>query len=353
MRVARERAVGQPLSRTISLTLTALGAAGWILFLARAALKIASYALGPHPDSVWLYDWRVYYAGALDLLERDLYLDPGIGVGNLQMPVHVFNYPPMAALLPLPLIPFGYEAGGLIWVIAGAVALVASAFAAVNVTRAPLGWAGIGIFWLVYAVQPFFVRNMLLGNVNSFVLLIVVAFMWAHSNGYQKSAGLLLGLAIAIKVWPVLIGILLIREKRWLELVSAAGFVAVQGTLAVLWLGPAVLPEMMNALRTVVPIPASAAVLWTTWARATLEWWPVWGSIAVAGLLIAFPARGRLGLGLAMLAGLSLIANLWDHYLPTFALAALLIATSPEAGRLASRLSVARADRASLQPTSR
>src|SRR6266545_2840908 len=136
MRVARERAVDQPLSRMISLTLIALGAAGWILFLARAAQKIASYALGPHPDSVWLYDWRVYYAGALDLLERDLYLDPGIGVGNLQMPVHVFNYPPMAALLPLPLIPFGYEAGGLIWVIAGAVALVASAVAAVKVTRA-------------------------------------------------------------------------------------------------------------------------------------------------------------------------------------------------------------------------
>jgi hypothetical protein len=341
------------MTRAAQLFLTAFGSAGWILFVARATQSIASYALGPAGDSVWLYDWRVYYAGALDLVERDLYLDHGIGVRNLQMPVHVFNNPPMAAALPLPLLPFGYEVGGLIWVIAGAVALAASAVAAVRVLGIRLGWAWVGLFWLAYVVQPFFVRNTVLGNVNAFMLPIVVAFAWAHLKGYQRSAGLLLGLAIAIKVWPVLIAILLIREKRWLEIEWTAALVAVQGIIVVLWLGPTVLPEMVAALRTVVPIPAGVVVLWTTWARTSLEWWPAWGSIAVAGLLIAIPARGRLGLGLAMLAGLSLIANLWDHYLPTFVFVALLIATSPEAGRLAGSLSAPWAGRRSMEPTSR
>jgi hypothetical protein len=295
----------------------------------------------------------VYYAGALDLVERDLYLDHGIGVRNLQMPVHVFNNPPMAAALPLPLIPFGYEVGGLIWVIAGAIALAASTLAAVRVLRVPFGWAWVGLFWLAYIVQPFFVRNMVLGNVNSFMLPIVVAFTWAHLKGYQRSAGLLLGLAIAIKVWPVLIAILLVRERRWLEIVWAAALLAMQGILVVLWLGPNAFPAMLDALRASVPIPAGVVVLWTTWARTSLEWWPAWGSIALAGLLIAIPARGRLGLGLAMLAGLSLIANLWDHYLPTFVFVGLLMATSPEAGRLGSWLTAARAGQTSMEPTRR
>ncbi len=320
-------------SRFLHLLFTALAASGWLLFVARAVQSIVSYALGPDRNSVWLYDWRVYYAGALDLVERDLYRDAGITVGKLAMPVVVFNNPPMAAVLPVPLLPFGYELGGLIWVAGGAIALFGSALGAGRLTRTSIGLAWFGIFWLLYTTQPFFVRNIVLGNVNSFMLPIVVGFAWAHLRGHQRVAGMLLGLAIAIKIWPLLIGFLLVRERRWLEIAWAGGLVAAQGLLIVLWLGPDMLPDMVSALRTVVPIPAGVVVVWTTWAREALDWWPAWGSIAVAGLLVAVPARGRLGLGLAFLAGLSLVANLWDHYLPTFAFAGLLIATSTEAGR--------------------
>ncbi len=316
----------------------AIAAAGWVLFVARAAQSILGYALGPRVDSVWLYDWRVYYAGALDLLQRRLYLDGNIAVGSLKMPVHVFNYPPMAAALPMPLLPLGYELGGLLWVVLGTAAMLAGAMLAGRIggNRAWLGF--FGVFWLAYAIQPYFTRNIVLGNANSFMLLILAGFAWAHLRGHRRTAGILLGLAIAIKVWPVLIGILLIRERRWLEIAWAGALVAAQGLLVLLWLGPAFVPDMVNALRAVVPIPGGVVVLWTTWARESLPWWPAWGSLAVAGLLVALPARGRLGLGLGILAGLSLIANLWDHYLPTFALAALLICSSDEVGRFARAL---------------
>src|SRR3990172_12464757 len=109
--------------RFVRLLFTALAASGWLLFVARATQSIVAYALGPDRNSVWLYDWRVYYAGALDLVERDLYRDGGISVGNLALPVAIFNNPPMAAVIPIPLLPFGYELGGLIWVAAGAIAL--------------------------------------------------------------------------------------------------------------------------------------------------------------------------------------------------------------------------------------
>lgn len=325
-------------SRFLRLLFTALAVSGWLLFVARATQSIIAYALGPDRNSVWLYDWRVYYAGALDFVERDLYRDGGISVRALQMPVAVFNNPPMAAVIPIPLLPFGYELGGLIWVAAGAIALFGSALGAGRLTHTSIGLAWFGIFWLLYTTQPFFVRNIVLGNVNSFMLPIVVGFAWAHLRGHQRVAGALLGLAVAIKVWPLLIGLLLIRERRWLEIAWAGGLVAAQGFLVVLLLGPDVLPYMVDALRTVVPIPAGVVVVWTTWARESFGWWPAWGSLAVAAVLIGIPARGRLGLGLGILAGLSLIANLWDHYLPTLAFAALLMLSSGEVERLAQAL---------------
>jgi alpha-1,2-mannosyltransferase len=245
--------------------LVALGTAGWALLVIRTVQSIAFYALGPARDSVFLYDWRVYYAGALDLVARQLYRDGGIAVGNLKMPVELYNNPPLSAVLPIPLLPLGYEVGGLVWVAAGAVAVVAGSVLASVIVGARTALTWFGVFWLLYVIQPFFVRNMVLGNVNSFMLLVVIGFCWAHLAGRHRAAGILLGLATAIKVWPVLIALLLVREKRWRELGWAAGFVAVQGALLLVWLGPDVLPEMAAALRTV----ALASML--KWTRVAIS----------------------------------------------------------------------------------
>jgi hypothetical protein len=43
-------------------------------------------------------------------------------------------------------------------------------------------------------------------------------------------------------------------------------------------------------------------------------------------VLVLIPARGRLGLGLGILAGMAAVPNLWRHYLPTVAVGFLLLA---------------------------
>jgi len=316
----------------------ALIVAGLALVAARGGQAIAAYAVGPKVDSVWLYDWRVHHAGALDFLERDLYQDGGIGVGALKMPVDVFNLPPASAALALPFALLGYDVGGLAWVVLGIVGVVGAGAGAARMAGRSTWLAWFGLFWLAYALQPFFVRVTVLGNVNSFMLPLVVGFVWAHLKGHQRLAGILLGLSVTIKIWPILIGGMLIRERRWRELAWAALVLAALGIPILLWLGPDVVPDIVSALRTQVPIPDGVLVVWTSWARESLSWWPAWGSLAVAAVLIGIPARGRLGLGLGILAGLSLIANLWDHYLPTFAFAALLLLSSGEVERLAQAL---------------
>jgi hypothetical protein len=66
-------------------------------------------------------------------------------------------------------------------------------------------------------------------------------------------------------------------------------------------------------------------VIWTSWARAAWEWWPAWGGYAVAALLLLVPATGRLGLGLGIVAGLSLNSYLWHHYAPVLVFGAALV----------------------------
>jgi hypothetical protein len=327
-------------SRRMRILLLALGLAGWCLYALRTVQAIVTFALHHDASSIYLLDWRVYYSGAMDLFERDLYLDSGITVGNLPMPVDVFNYPPMSAALGVPLLPFGFEVGGLIWISLGALALGASAYLTTKIIGGRIASVVTGLLLLIYALQWNFPGNVVVGNVNDLVLLTIAGFVLAHLRGWQLTAGGLLGLAIAIKAWPVLLGIVLLREHRWRELAMAAAVLVGQGLIFLLWLGPQAAPAMVSALRVTVSVPPGSVLLWTSWARAAVDWWPVWGSVAVAILLILIPASGRLGMGLALIAGLTLIPNLWDHYIPTFAFALLLVALSEDALRTYGRVPI-------------
>jgi hypothetical protein len=308
--------------RTLRVRLLILvGAGAWLYFIGLSLSHIASTATEAVPPRWWLYDWHVHWAGALDLVGRELYRGPLLLPG-LPLPTPVFNLPPAAPAIAVPLLPLGREVAGIAWLVAGVGALSGAAYAAGRITG--ISWAVVGLLLVAYTGVPFFSGHIVLGNVNHLMLAIVVGFCWAYLNGHERTAGVLLGAAVAVKVWPVAIAVLLIRERRWAVLQWAVGFVAVQGVVFLLWLSPDVLPDMIAALRTEITPRGDPLVIWTAWAR--YEWGvPAWTGPALAVIALAIPARGRLGLGLAMIAGLSLIDNVWSHYLPTFAVAALLI----------------------------
>jgi hypothetical protein len=95
----------------------------------------------------------------------------------------------------------------------------------------------------------------------------------------------------------------------------------------ILWLGLDSIGAMADALRTFVPILPGIPVLWTTAFRIWWDWWPTWGSVLLAALLVAIPVRGLPAIGLAMIAGIGIIPNIWDHYLPTLMVAVLFVAS--------------------------
>ena len=289
-------------------------------FVAAVVTTIAVLSAS-HP--AYQVDWRVHVAGALGFLDHSLYRHP-LELDGLHMSAEEFKLPPLAAVWAIPLAGLDPFTGGIVWATLGMVALgIASWFMAVALGATPAWiWAGIGMG--VYAFHPLFFKTAVQGNINQLMLLLVAWFVVAHLRGQQRTAGVLLGLAIATKLWPLPLAVVAIRERRWLELRWAAGVLGVQAIAMLAWLGTDAIGPMIQTARFDID-PETYPLLWIS-ALQRVEWWPSWGGIAIALGLMAIPARGRVGMGLAIVAGLSLVINLWPEYAPTLAFGFALIA---------------------------
>src|SRR5262249_22601409 len=131
--------------------------------------------------------------------------------------VYVYPNPPIMALLLKPLTdiepPF---AGALLWY-----------YLKVGMALASLYW----VFRLVEGNGPAFppwakalvvllslrpiMGDLIHGNVNLFILFLVVAGLYAFHRGRQASGGLLIALAIACKVTPALFVPYLVWKRAW------------------------------------------------------------------------------------------------------------------------------------------
>lgn len=306
-------AVRRPALGLRMFALTAAGMVGWIAFGVISAVLIdsgwqASYPLARHVD------WHVYAAGWLDLVDRSLYREL-LDLGSFPLAFDRFKLPPLSALLAGPFMWLPVEQAGILWQAASVAAMgfAATVLAALVGARRPWAWAGIGLG--AYALHDSYLTGVLVGTNNYLVLAMLAAFAWQYTHGHDRTAGALLGLAVATKLWPIALVVLLVRERRWIALRWAGGVVALQAAAFLAWLGPDVVPAVLDTFR--VRVSAYPGVIGPGALRDALDWWPSWGGLLLAVLVVAVPARGRMGLGLGILGGLLLVDNLWNHYLST------------------------------------
>jgi hypothetical protein len=274
------------------------------------------------PMHTWLLDWHVYAAGARDFMDQTLYRVPLESAYSL--PIGEFNYPPMAAVSVIPLLVLPDAVGGTIWVVLNLLAIPATVFLLAKIAgaRVPLLWAGLG--FLAFSLHPW-MQLALLGNNTPVVLLLVTGFAYQHLARRDRSAGLLLGAAIVLKLWPLAVIPLLVRERRGTSLTVAVGTTAVVAVATLAWLGPDIVPDAARAMQAKAEIESDNPVFYISWLRETQSWWPEWGGFAFAATLALFPAGGRLGIGLAIFAGLALVPNLWRTYAMTLIVAGVLV----------------------------
>lgn len=325
----------------VTALLATLGTLCWVAGVGQAAYVIRFVTERNLP--IWLYDWHVYAAGAQDLVQGSLYRTP-LTYPPHPLPVSDFNLPPLAAAWATPLLVLPDSLAGAVWVAVGALASLGAVWWLVyHYLRLPHGWIWMGAALAIYAQSMTFTIHVLVGNINDLMLGIVALFAVSYRTDRRTLAGVTLGIAAATKLWPTVILVPLVRAGRWHEVLAALGTMSIVMAVVLLWLGTTVVPAMADAVTsTKVNVTLDNPVLWVAWLRERTTWWPEWGAAVVALGLLAIPARGLVAIGLAMLAGLTMIPNLWGHYFPTLAFSVGLIAGalrgSPRARALGERL---------------
>ena len=114
----------------------------------------------------------------------------------------------------MPLLPLPDQLAGTLWVILNLVAVAATGWlllTAIHVRHA-VAWAGLA--FLAYTLHPWF-HLALLGNNTPLVLFVTVAAIHQHLRGRTWASGLLLGVAIGLKLWPVALLPTLVRDRAW------------------------------------------------------------------------------------------------------------------------------------------
>jgi hypothetical protein len=209
------------LMRTIPLSRQQWFVLGLLLLLIGLSVQYTVKTLDPQsPYRSAFNRWRV------PLLE----LDSGADIYR----EHNYPNPPIMALLLYPLAQLHPLWGALIWFylkVAMVVAAFAWVFRLVETPERPFPpWAKAAAILL--SIRPI-MGDLSHGNINLFILFLVVASLYAFHRGRDLSAGLLLALAITCKVTPALFVPYLLWKRAWKALAGCA-----LGLLLFSWLIP-------------------------------------------------------------------------------------------------------------------
>jgi len=136
---------------------------------------------------------------------------------------HNFPYPPIMAILLEPLAHMPHMAAAMVWFLLKAAMTVVAIYLLIAMLDEPTrpfpAWGKI--LAVLLSLRPI-QGDLVHGNVNLFILVIVVAALFAFTRGRDWWAGLLLALAIACKVTPALFVPYFIWKRAWKTVAATA-----------------------------------------------------------------------------------------------------------------------------------
>ena len=136
---------------------------------------------------------------------------------------HNFPYPPIMALLLLPLSCLGPLGAALIWFLLKAVLTVAAIAMIFSMIESrglpfPLVAKVLAVLLSMRAIQG----DLIHGNINLFILFLVAGSLFAFTQKRDAAAGMLLALAVACKVTPALFLPYFLWKRAWRTFFAAA-----------------------------------------------------------------------------------------------------------------------------------
>ncbi len=240
------------------------------------------------PPTSYLKDFlQEYVMARAALVGTDLYLPVDLlakqYAGHLDWVVfpHPSPHPPPVALLFIPLSLLSYVTAANAWLILGLTFLTLSIYLLARTleVRLPI-WGAILIVIGCLSWTPVY-DDIIWGNMNSIMLLLLVGAWAAIRSGRSATGGLLLGCAILFKPIPWPLVLLLAARREWRSAIASCCTIAAGYVLAGLILGPARILEYLTEI-----VPSTTAVYRAFWQNMSL-WsvgWRVFSGTSIAAV---------------------------------------------------------------------
>jgi hypothetical protein len=248
-------------------------------------------------------------------------------------------HPPTSVLLALPLAPLNYSDAFLAWSVLSLLALVVTVWLiARQLPGALTVWSIVPVAALLLWSNGFR-QQMNQGQLNVVLLLLLTSVWAADRSGRPGWAGILLGAATAIKLFPGFVFVYFMARRQWRALAAGAASFLVLTGLTVAVLGPDCYRDYVTVA---LPSLTKYRVYWPNlslagfwhklfnsagrhviplWQNPPLAWGGTLASDAVVTILTAWcAARSRsvrerdLAFALALIAMLLVSPITWDHY---------------------------------------
>ena len=160
--------------------------------------------------------------------------------------------PPLLAVLLAPISTFGIPAAYAIWT---GVSLGCGLLACAWISRAvrPAGATDAALVWFWLAVLVYYPTHsaLMLGQVT-FVLMALVTGAWMAARGrHDRTAGILLGIALNLKLFTGLLIVYFAWQRRWRAAAWAVASTVAVALVPLPWVGPSAYVEYLELLPSV------------------------------------------------------------------------------------------------------
>jgi hypothetical protein len=191
----------------------------YAILLILLAVSCGNYVMtvvdGFAADTVWMNDFQGIYAAASLMRTGQNPYDYTLASQIVQCTNCPYQYPPLLAALFVPFSSASAIDLQRVWLLANQIFLVGLLYFSIRIlkTRVPV-WFMLLACSLMLAYYPLY-TNLKLGNISLLLGFLMVLVYWLWQQERRVLAGLCLGLAIALKLYPALLLLYFVWKKQF------------------------------------------------------------------------------------------------------------------------------------------
>lgn len=184
-----------------------------------------------------LNDFRVYYEATNALLSGDQVY--GIAFG---LDTGMFKYSPFVLFLFIPFALIPFTVSGILYFIFIVAALILSFRLCRKILlpylfETPIKYDALVSILVLVFISNHLYRELHLGNTNILLLLLILISLKLILKDKDFISGIVFGMAILLKPFLLLLGIVLVLHKKWKVIAGASAMMLIQGIIIVAALG--------------------------------------------------------------------------------------------------------------------